>query len=363
MSINLTRGGFICGAAAFAATMGCSATPTAGGKKRWYKGNLHTHTFWSDGKAFPEESVMWYKSRGYNFLGLSDHNLFQDDPDRWVGVIGDDEKDVKPAWAKSKPHRYTYNIKRRYFDAYMKAFPDATTRTDADGKIEARLSTFAELSARFNSSGEFLLVPDVEATRSVEYADGRYHQLHMNYVNVPELLPSFTVQDFTRTKKDIPLGAFLAEHARETAALARKHGRRPLFILNHPIWTWYDVGPEVLIDAPDVRFFEVCNGGSPFGPADELPADGLDTDRFSTESEPTTRTTIGGRMRTCAFLATPGRSSGRNRWTQIRSSRRWIAAISSLARGWSRKTSVSTQAPDGSKSRCPQAMRRARFAS
>lgn len=287
-----TRRAFVCSSAAWIAGVfaGCRSAQSraeypvrlAGGatRKRWYKGNLHTHTFWSDGKAFPEEAVMWYKSRGYNFLGLSDHNLFQDDPDRWVGIIGDDEKDVMPEWAKNLPHRYCYNAKRRYFNDYIKAFPDAVTRIGADGKTEARLSTFAELSARFNAPGEFLLVADVEATRSVEYADGRYHQLHMNYVNVPELLPSIAAPGFVRRQKDKPLAEFLAEHARETAALAKKHARRPLFMLNHPIWTWYDVGPEVLVDTPEVHFFELCNGGSPFESADGLPADGLDTDRF-----------------------------------------------------------------------------------
>lgn len=279
--MNQSRREFLAGAAAFASLAGSVALPKiGGGGKRWYKGNLHTHTFWSDGKAFPEEAVMWYKSRGYNFLGLSDHNLFQDDGDRWVGVIGDDKKNEKPEWAKSRPHRYFYNVKRSYFDAYAKSFPDAVTRIGADGRLEARLSTFAELSRRFNSPGEFLLVPDVEATRTVKYSDGRNLQLHMNYVNVPELLPSIASPDFKRTVKDIPLGKFLAEHERETAALAKKHGCNSIFILNHPIWKWYDVGPEVLGVAPDVRFFELCNGGSPFESAEGLPSDGLDTDRF-----------------------------------------------------------------------------------
>ena len=280
--LGMTRREFLCASAAFAALPGLGALAGTGGalRRRWWKGNLHAHTFWSDGKAFPEEAIEWYRSRGWNFLGLSDHNVFQADPDRWVGVIGDDEKDAKPEWAASRPHRYCYNVRRRYFDEYAKAFPSAVTRVAADGRIEARLSTFGELSARFNEPGRFLLVPDVEATRSVEYADGRCHQLHMNYVNVPELLPSFAAQGFRRTLKDKPLPEFLAKHARETAELARKHGSKPLFILNHPVWTWYDVGPEVLIDVPEVRFFEVCNGGSPYAPAVGLPADGLDTDRF-----------------------------------------------------------------------------------
>ena len=28
---------------------------------RWYKGNLHTHSYWSDGDEFPEMIMNWYK--------------------------------------------------------------------------------------------------------------------------------------------------------------------------------------------------------------------------------------------------------------------------------------------------------------
>ena len=42
---------------------------------RWWKGNLHTHSFWSDGNDFPEMIVSWYAENGYNFLTLSDHNI------------------------------------------------------------------------------------------------------------------------------------------------------------------------------------------------------------------------------------------------------------------------------------------------
>ena len=278
----MTRRSFIGGAAAFAGFAGCSFGRGANGftKKRWYKGNLHTHTFWSDGKAFPEEAVAWYKSRGYNFLGLSDHNMFQDDPDSWIAQVGDNEEKFTPAWTKRPTRRYVFTAKKRYFDDYLKAFPDAKTRTDASGRLEARLSTFAELSARFNVPDEFLLLPDVEATRSVKYSDGRIHQLHMNYVNLPQLLPSYVEPDFKRIVNDIPLGTFLGNHAKETAELARTLSQPHLFILNHPIWRWYDVGPEVVVENPTVRFFEVCNNGSPFAPGEGLPTDGLDTDRL-----------------------------------------------------------------------------------
>jgi hypothetical protein len=45
---------------------------------RWFKGNTHTHTLESDGDSPPEVVARWYKSHGYQFLVLSDHNVFVD---------------------------------------------------------------------------------------------------------------------------------------------------------------------------------------------------------------------------------------------------------------------------------------------
>jgi len=41
----------------------------------WYKGNTHTHTLNSDGDSTPDEVVRWYRSHGYRFLVLTDHNF------------------------------------------------------------------------------------------------------------------------------------------------------------------------------------------------------------------------------------------------------------------------------------------------
>ncbi len=45
---------------------------------RWYKGNTHAHTTESDGDSSPEYVARWYKDHGYDFLVLSDHNVFTD---------------------------------------------------------------------------------------------------------------------------------------------------------------------------------------------------------------------------------------------------------------------------------------------
>lgn len=50
---------------------------------KWWRGNLHTHTLWSDGDDYPEVVAKWYKDNGYHFLALSDHNIFQNS-ERWT---------------------------------------------------------------------------------------------------------------------------------------------------------------------------------------------------------------------------------------------------------------------------------------
>lgn len=235
-----------------------TAEPRETPARRWWRGNLHTHTFWSDGRAFPEEAVAWYKARGYHFLCLSDHNIFQDDPDRWIAETN----------------------RERYFAEYLASFPDAETRIAADGTREARLRTFDELSARFDEPGRFLLVPGSEATRTVQFSAGSRREVHMNYANIPAPLPSIAAPDFERVENDTPLAEFIGRHAAETASLARSLGRPHVFTLNHPIWPWYDIAPEVLADCPSVRFFEICNNGTEIPPCPDLPQDGFDTDRF-----------------------------------------------------------------------------------
>ncbi len=44
----------------------------------WFKGNTHAHTLESDGDSPPEYVARWYKEHGYDFLVLSDHNVFTD---------------------------------------------------------------------------------------------------------------------------------------------------------------------------------------------------------------------------------------------------------------------------------------------
>src|SRR5687768_3684086 len=50
-------------------------TLAAAGPLKWYRGNMHTHSYWSDGDDYLENIALWYRERGYDFLCFTDHNI------------------------------------------------------------------------------------------------------------------------------------------------------------------------------------------------------------------------------------------------------------------------------------------------
>ena len=46
--------------------------------QRFFKGNTHAHSLWSDGNDFPEMIIDYYHRSGYAFAVLSDHNVLAD---------------------------------------------------------------------------------------------------------------------------------------------------------------------------------------------------------------------------------------------------------------------------------------------
>ena len=51
--------------------------------QRWYRGNLHMHSFWSDGCDFPECVAAWFKEAGYHFIAFTEHDQHQVG-ERWL---------------------------------------------------------------------------------------------------------------------------------------------------------------------------------------------------------------------------------------------------------------------------------------
>ncbi len=97
---------------------------------RWFKGNLHTHSLWSDGNDFPEMIADWYRQQGYQFLALSDHNLLSEGT-RWMPV---DEV------TKRAGHDALALYRRRFGADWCQ------TRTH-DGQLQVRLKPLSEFRA------------------------------------------------------------------------------------------------------------------------------------------------------------------------------------------------------------------------
>jgi len=53
------------------------ATLPPAGERNWFRGDLHTHTIYSDGSATPAELVIRAYEAGLDFIGITDHNRAQ----------------------------------------------------------------------------------------------------------------------------------------------------------------------------------------------------------------------------------------------------------------------------------------------
>ncbi len=200
----------------------------SGDQTRWYKGNLHTHTLWSDGNHFPEMVVDWYAKRDYDFLALTDHNIVADH-EKWVG------NDV----VISRGGRTALADYRSRFGT------DWVQTREVEGKLQVRLKTLAEFRPLFEAAGGFLLIPAEEITSSYEKKP-----IHINASNVAGVIPAQQGVSVTEVIRKTMLA--VQQHAEQ-------HQRPVLAHLNHPNFGW-GVTAEELAAVLEERFFEVYNG-------------------------------------------------------------------------------------------------------
>lgn len=195
---------------------------------RWYKGNLHTHSLWSDGNDYPEMIVDWYVQHDYDFLSLSDHNILSRS-EKWVG----EELSLKRGGIDG--------LKR-----YRARFGDDWVETrEKDGKTEIRLKAFDEFAPRFDKPGEFLMIQAEEIT-------DRYGALpiHINATNIAELI---------RPQGGKSVRDTIANNLIAVAQQSKRAGQPIIAHLNHPNFG-YAVTAEDMAAVVQEEFFEVYNG-------------------------------------------------------------------------------------------------------
>lgn len=197
----------------------------AEGAMQWRRGNLHTHSHWSDGDDYLEMIALWYKERDYDFLCFTDHNVLAT-TERWVVV--DDTKGGRVAYDKLKAR-----------------FPDWTEERTVDGKLQVRLRRFDEVRDRIAEPGEFLLIQGEEISDRFQS-----YPIHLNASNIQELIPPLGGDSVYETMQN-NVNAVIAQRERT--------GEPILVHLNHPNFG-YSITAEDLMHVHGENFFEVYNG-------------------------------------------------------------------------------------------------------
>ena len=192
---------------------------------RYYKGNLHTHTLWSDGNHFPEMVVDWYAQHGYDFLALTDHNVLADH-DKWMQNDQVVRRGGRAALA---------SYRERFGDQWV----DERQR---DGKLEVRLRRLDEFAPLFK---DLLLIPAEEVTSSFESKP-----IHINASNVASKIAP---------QRGSSVQAVMRKTMQAVAAHAAEHDRPVIAHLNHPNFGW-GVSADDIAQVTEERFFEVYNG-------------------------------------------------------------------------------------------------------
>src|SRR5579862_4346545 len=192
----------------------------------WYRGNLHTHSLWSDGDDYPEMIVDWYKQHGYEFLTLSDHNVML----------------TAEKWIDAQTNKGTAVALEKYFNRFG---PEWVKRRTSKGRAQVRLRTLEEFRAKFEEPGRFLLIPGEEI--SDKYGNA---PIHLNATNLRKLIKPQGGKSVSEVIQN-DVNAVLEQQ--------RVTGQPMIPHINHPNFRWAITAEDIMRVNGD-RFLEIYNG-------------------------------------------------------------------------------------------------------
>lgn len=197
---------------------------------RWYKGNLHTHSLWSDGDDFPEMIAEWYRNHDYHFLAISDHNVLAQG-ERWMKHADIVKRGGKDALAK---------YEQRF------GMPWVETRGErAAADFSVRLKPFNEYRSQVEERGRFIMMPSEEISDKAEGLP-----IHLNATNIQELVQPLGGKTVRET---------IDANVRAVQDQEKRTGSEILVHLNHPNFH-FAITAEEMAEVVAERFFEVYNG-------------------------------------------------------------------------------------------------------
>lgn len=191
----------------------------------WLKGNLHTHTFWSDGDEFPESVVQWYKQNNYDFVALTDHNVILTG-ERWRNFPEDHE------------------ALHKYIESFGNDWVEMHSHEEEEGVKRVRLKTLGEFRSMYEAPGEFLVIMGNEISNP--------HAVHLLAFHQDSVIPAASGSQEEREK-------MIRETVAKVEGYRKETGRNVHPALAHPNFMWA-ITAEMMINVPELRYFEVYNG-------------------------------------------------------------------------------------------------------
>ena len=194
--------------------------------QKWYKGNLHTHSFWSDGNDFPEMIMKWYKEHDYQFVALTEHNIIAEG-EKWIGMAED-------------------TLYRNAFARYLETFGHTDIQHKEDsGRLSVLLKTLDEYRPLFEEPEKFLIIQAEEITAKYE---GK--PLHLNASNLSELIEPRGGESVVEVLQN---NIDAVRQQRDASGI-------PMIVhINHPNFH-FAISVEDMIALEGEQFFEVFNG-------------------------------------------------------------------------------------------------------
>lgn len=200
----------------------CTTEPP---NQTWKKGNLHTHSLWSDGDDFPEMIIQWYKDHDYQFVAISDHNTIASE-ERWYHL-------------RDREH------KNNTLEKYKSSFCDWVEEKDSLDSKFVRLKTFEEYQDKMEEVDKFIVIKSEEVTSSFEKKP-----IHINVSNIKEYIEPIKGNSVL----DVMQQTLNKVHEQ------RKRTNSPMFAhINHPNFR-YGITANDFKELSGERFFEVYNG-------------------------------------------------------------------------------------------------------
>ena len=197
---------------------------------RWWKGNIHTHSLWSDGDDFPEMIAEWYRTHDYNFLALSDHN-----------VLSSGQRFMK---LESIEARGGDQVLQKYLERFGKHWVQ-TKGDEGSEEYAIRLKPLDEFRFLLEERGKFVMFEGEEISDRSQGGP-----VHMNATNLKEVI---------EPSGGATVVEAMSNNLRAAEEQAKKLGREIMVHLNHPNFG-YAVTAEDLAAVIQERFFEVYNG-------------------------------------------------------------------------------------------------------